>query len=230
MSSSGSWSCSGTTISLRESSSAAKSRKCFQFCGVQDWARLSPTFANIFLHPLLEALDDSCRGAFLHQHHVPEVCYADDLLLLATNSRHLSTLLDVVLVSDFARRWRLDFIHPCPEKTKSHCIIFGGELLSQFPTWVLSGQQLQTRQQSEHLGVVLDSRLTATCHVDQRVKKVRDAFFGLTPAGMLSKNLCPADKAYVWRTVVRLRSCSAVTRPLSALLRWSGYRRYKPRA
>ena len=51
--------------------------------GTRQGAIPSPTFANILLHLLLEALDDSSRGAFLHQHHVPGVCYADDLLLLA---------------------------------------------------------------------------------------------------------------------------------------------------
>ena len=67
---------------------------------------------------------------------------------------------------------------------------------------MLSGQQLQTRHQSEHLGVVLDSRLTATCHVDQRVKKARATFYGFTPTVMLLKSICPADKAYLWRSVV----------------------------
>ena len=87
---------------------------------------------------------------------------------LSTSASHLSILLD--LVSIFARNWRLDFARPNPEKTKSHCVVFGSELLAQLPTWLLSGQRLQTRLQSEHLGAVLESRLTATRHVDQRMK------------------------------------------------------------
>ena len=126
--------------------------------------------------------------------------YADDLLLLSTNAAHLSKLLD--LVSNFARDWRLDFVHPDSEKTKSHCVIFGDELLARSPTWMLSGQQLQTRHQSDHLGVTLDSRLTAARHVDQRIKRARAAFYGLAPAGMLAKGLCPLDKVYLWKTVV----------------------------
>ena len=165
--------------------------------GTRQGAILSPTFANVFLHPLLAALDDSSLGAYLHQHHVPGACYADDLLLLSTNASHLGTLLD--LVSDFARNWRLDFIHSDPERTKSHCIVFGGELLAHSPTWMLSGQQLLTRSQTQHLGVMMDSRLTAACHVDQRVKRARAAFYGLAPAGMLAKGLCPVDKTYLWK-------------------------------
>ena len=127
--------------------------------GTRQGAILSPAFANVFLHPLLAALDDIGCGAYLQQHHVPGVCYADDLFLLSTNARHLSTLLG--LVSDFARNWRLDFVHSDSVRTKSHCIVFGGELLAHSPTWMLSGQQLMTRVQTQHLGVMMDSRLTA---------------------------------------------------------------------
>ena len=154
----------------------------------------------MYLHPLLTSLDGSGLGAYFHQHHVPGVCYADDLLLMSSNYKHLGTLLG--LVSEFARRWRLDFVHVDPGKTKSHCVVFGSELLAREPTWSLSGQQLQTRATSEHLGVVLESRLTATHHVDQRVKRARAAFYGLAPAGVLAKALCPSDKAFLWKTVV----------------------------
>ena len=49
---------------------------------------------------------------------------------------------------------------------------------------------------------MMNSRLTAACHVDQRIKRARAAFYGLAPAGMLAKGLCPADKTYLWKTVV----------------------------
>ena len=85
--------------------------------GTRQGAILSPAFANVFLHPLLAALDDSGCGAFTLQHHVPAVCYADDLLLLSTSAKHLSVLLG--LVSDFARGWRLEFVHPNPVRQKA---------------------------------------------------------------------------------------------------------------
>ena len=83
-------------------------------------AIMSPTLANIFLFPLIETLDRGGRGAFLHGEHIPAVCYADDLLLLPTNAHDLGELLQ--LVGDFAASWCLDFVHPDPAKTKSHCI------------------------------------------------------------------------------------------------------------
>ena len=61
---------------------------------------------------------------------------------------------------------------------------------------------LQTRLQLEHLGTVLDSRVSAACHVDRRVKRARAAFYGLAPAGILSRTLCATDKPYLWKTVV----------------------------
>ena len=187
-------------LTARVSFSGTISEKFTVVRGTRQGAILSPAFANVFLHPLLNTLDGSGCGAYLQQHHVPAVCYADDLLLLSTNARYLSMLLD--LVSDFARKWRLDFVHPDPDKTKSHCVVFGSELLACSPTWSLSGQMLQTRLQLEHLGTVLDSRVSAACHVDRRVKRARAAFYGLAPAGILSRTLCPTDKVYLWKTVV----------------------------
>jgi len=44
--------------------------------------------------------------------------------------------------------------------------------------------------------------LQAKQHVNQRVKRARGAFYGLTPAGIFSKHLAPLDKAFLWRTIV----------------------------
>ena len=74
--------------------------------------------------------------------------------------------------------------------------------LSQKPSWVLSGQHLQTRSQSEHLGVVLDSSCSAEPHVEERMKRARSAFYGLAPIDMLAKGLSPADKTYIWKALI----------------------------
>ena len=173
----------------------------FQICrGTRQGAILSPTLANIFLFPLIEALDRSNRGALLHGHHVPAICYADDLLLLSTNARDLGALLQ--LVGDFAASWRLDFVHPDPAKTKSHCITFGRGLLASTPMWALSGQQLQVRQTTEHLGMVMDECLRADPHVAQRARRACAAFYGLTPLGIFTNRLTGPDKIFLWKTVV----------------------------
>ena len=105
-------------------------------------------------------------------------------------------------MGDFAADWRLDFIHQDPAKTKSHCITFGRELLASTPSWSLSGQQLRVQQTSEHLGVVLDERLRAGNHVDQRARRACAAFYGLTPMGILTNRLTAIDKVFLWKTVV----------------------------
>ena len=121
--------------------------------GTRQGAILSPTLANVFLYPLLEMLDRSGLGAWLHGAHVPAVRYAGDLILLSPNARALNGMLK--LVGNFAANWRLEFVHPDPSKTKSHCIVFGSELLMQLPKWTLASQQLQVRTTSEHLGLLL---------------------------------------------------------------------------
>ena len=174
----------------------------FKICrGTRQGAILSPTLANIFLFPLVEALDSSGRGALLHGQHIPAICYADDLLLLSTNAHGLDGLLKVV--GDFAASWRLDFVHPDPVKTKSHAITFGRELLANTPTWTLSGQLLQIRRASEHLGIVMQECLSADQHVTQRVRRASSAFYGLTPLGIMTNRLTAADKTFLWKSVVQ---------------------------
>ena len=77
-------------------------------------------------------------------------------------------------------------------------MIFGGQLMAGYPSWVLSNQQLANKTQSEHLGVLLDSSMSAASHVDQRIKRARAAFYALAPVGMFAKGLCSADTAYLW--------------------------------
>ena len=168
--------------------------------GTRQGAILSPTLANISLYPLLEMLDRSGLGACLHGAHVPAVCYADDLLLVTANARALNELLK--LVGEFAAEWRLEFVHPDSSKTKSHCIVFGGEMLALMPKWTLTNQQLQVRTSSEHLGLVMQSQFVADRHVELRIRRAQAAFYALTPVGLFSTRLSAADKAFLWKTVV----------------------------
>ena len=136
-------------------------------------------------------------------------------MLLSTNAKHLGHLLRIV--QDFAAFWRLDFVHPNPTKTKSHCIVFGANLLSELPVWHLSGQQLAVRSVTEHLGVVISADLSGSQHIQHRIRRARGSFYGLTPAGILSESLSPLDKVFLWKTVVvpaLTFGCEAV--PLSA--------------
>ena len=168
--------------------------------GVRQGALLSPCLANLFLLPLIQQLDDSGLGPSLYGHHIPVVAYADDLLVMSNNVRSLQQLLDIV--TTFSVSSRLDFVHTNHHLTKSHCFIFGLELLAQIPQWVLCGQPLSLRQETEHLGVQLQTQLQATGHVSTRIRRGRGAFFGLTPAGMFNPHLSAVDKAYLWRAVV----------------------------
>ena len=106
------------------------------------------------------------------------------------------------IVEEFAAFWRVDFVHAEPAKNKSHCLVFGAELLSEIPVWYLSGQQLDVRSVTEHLGVVVSADLRGSHHAQYRIRRARGAFYGLTPAGILSDNLSPFDKAFLWKSVV----------------------------
>ena len=115
------------------------------------------------------------------------MCYADDLCLISCNVNYLGHLLS--LVEQFALDWRLEFTSPEASKTKSHCIIFGNDMLLDTPKWFIDEQQLRVEVETEHLGTVVASNLQAKQHVSQRMKRARGSFYGLTPAGILSTKL-----------------------------------------
>ena len=173
--------------------------------GTRQGAILSPTLANVYFRPLVELLDDADVGARLLNAHVPAICYADDLLLISTNVKYLDKMLGIV--DQFASHWMLEFVSPNQLKTKSHCIVFGGQQLSRLPVWCLSGQKLKVHNVTEHLGAIVSSDLSGTPHALHRIKRARSAFYGLTPAGMFNKNLSPADKAFLWKTVALPTLC-----------------------
>ena len=80
----------------------------------------------------------------------------------------MQCMLDIV--SEFARNWRLDFVNDAaPERTKSHVIIVNPQLLSEIPTWYLSGQQLVSTSSTEHLGVCFDENMSTSPHIDYTV-------------------------------------------------------------
>ena len=168
--------------------------------GVRQGALLSPCLTNVFLLPLVQELDDSGLGARVNGHHVPVVAYADDLLVVSSSTRDLQGMLDIV--TRFAVKWRLEFVHPEACKTKSHCFVFGSGLLAQLPEWYLCEQKLLYRDETEHLGIQYSSQLLGSNHVSSRIRRARGAFFGLMPAGMFNPNLSADGKAFLWRTVV----------------------------
>ena len=168
--------------------------------GVRQGALLSPCLTNMYLLPLIQQLDGSNLGPLVYGHHVPVVAYADDLLLMSSNTRDLQGMLDIV--SNFSVKWRLEFVNLNPVMTKSHCFIFGANLLAQQPEWHLCGQTLACKEQTEHLGIQLSSELCAGNHVNARIRRGRGAFFGLTPAGIFSSRLPAPDKVFLWRAVV----------------------------
>ena len=170
--------------------------------GVRQGALLSPCpcLTNMHLLPLIQQLDDSSLGPSVLGHHVPVVVYADDLLLMSNNACHLQKMLNIV--SNFSVQWRMEFINPNPTKTKSHCFIFGANLLAQQPEWRLCGQTLACKEQTEHLGIQLSSELGGRGHVNARIRRARGAFFGLAPAGIFNPRLPAPDKVYLWNTVV----------------------------
>ena len=78
--------------------------------GVRQGGVLSPVLFSVYINGLLRNLEDSGVGCHLGCEFVGNVCYADDLALLAPSPSALRLLLNIC--EDFARSHGLNSMPP----------------------------------------------------------------------------------------------------------------------
>ena len=141
---------------------------------------MSTTY-KLYIHPLLEKLEDSKLGLSLGGAHIGTPTCADDMVLMANNEWDLQAMIDITELFASQRRYTL---HP----TKS-CVLHinqsGDDSLSQFH---LCGGQMNTVDEVTHLGITRRSDRRLTHLVEERVKRGRRTAYALFGAGLHGSN------------------------------------------
>ena len=112
------------------------------------------------------------------------MAYADDITLFATNVKGVQCMIDT-----YSNRWRFRY-----GVEKSKCMVIGKSPFTCEPLWRLNNVVLRNVDSIEILGNVFNSKCNSTNHVDIRVQKCRQSFFGLT--GVFYSGAPPEVQAY----------------------------------
>ena len=164
--------------------------------GTRQGSILSPYFFNIFINNLLVDLQRKHCGVSIGNLRLNCFAYADDVNLFSTSAVGLQTLIDTC--HTYSQRWRFKF-----GITKTKCMIVGKNILSNVPQWKLGTHEISNVKQLEILGTVFSDDGTSKNHVDTRIRKCRQAFYGLNNSGMAYPGATTDVKCYLWNTICK---------------------------
>lgn len=162
--------------------------------GTRQGSILSPYLFNIFLDDLLNKLGHENVGINIGGKIYNSFAYADDISIFCTSVPGLQNLIDICV--EYSARWRFRF-----NKDKSKCIIIGKNSFISEPKWCLNGQLLENVKSLEILGNVFNNSGSGIDHVENRIKKCRQSFYNLLPAGILYPGASPEVQAYLYKHI-----------------------------
>ena len=162
--------------------------------GTRQGSIISPYLFNIFINQLLYDLQSSDAGARIGDMLFNSVAYADDITLFSTNIKGLQNLIDICVA--YSRRWRFKF-----GIAKSKCMVTGAYPLSQNPRWRLGDEYLCSVDKLDILGNTYNCNGNSSSHVENRINKCRQSFYGLGNIGMSYPGATPGVQAYLYKSI-----------------------------
>ena len=122
------------------------------------------------------------------------MAYADDITIFSTNAKGLQCLTDMCTM--YSDRWRFKY-----GIEKSKCMIVGKSPFTCEPVWRLNDVSLRNVETMEILGNVFNSMGNNTSHVDNRLNKCRQSFYGMNSLGMSYPGAAPEVQAHLYKSI-----------------------------
>jgi len=148
--------------------------------GVRQGAILSPLLYNIYTEDLLQEIKSLKIGAFLpNNYHTAIVVYADDIILLSPNLKHLQTMISHC--EQHGHKLGLKF-----NQTKTQFVTSGTSRIKK-PTITLNNTSILPQDRLTHLGfkwTLKGSKLNLDHHKDTRISELWAITTSLIAAGI----------------------------------------------
>ena len=163
--------------------------------GVRQGGILSPKLYNIYSEKLISIVKDLGVGILILSLIIGIIMYADDLTLIADNEVDLQKQIDVI-----GEQGELDDIKF--NAKKSTIMIFNNYDKRNYD-FKMYGSSIQNVKEARYLGYQLSTETDNLAHVLQRKKKAISQITKLNTLGLISKNLSPQSRAYLFKTYIR---------------------------
>ena len=134
-------------------------------------------------------------------HHWFVIIYAEKITYQSVVIRSLSTISRFQIntlppTPMYSDRWRFKY-----GIEKSKCMIIGKSPFTCEPVWRLNDVSLRNVETMEILGNVFNSKGNNTSHVDNRLNKCRQSFYGLNSLGMSYPGAAPEVQAHLYKSI-----------------------------
>ena len=157
--------------------------------GLKQGGVLSTSLLNLFMDDKIRALKNSSKGAMIGEKTIPVIAYADDEVILSTDSDELQEMLDIVYEHSMIWRYRYN-------ASKSKVIVFGKDVKS---TWRLGTEDIQRVDEYTHLGVIMSPSMVTKKRIEEGMNKARRAFYARSCEGMNIKRISPLTLHTTWK-------------------------------
>jgi len=161
--------------------------------GLRQGCVLSPLLFLIFINDLIRELNDSNLGVAIGNGKLSNLTFADDIALVANNSRDLQAL--VRIAESYARKWNFAF-----NTKKCKVLVFNRKGAQS--TIILDNDSLEVVREYKYLGVWLDDKLNWKTHktyILAKAKKRAYTIFGFGINKLLPVKTC----VNLWEVLVR---------------------------
>lgn len=135
-------------------------------CGVRQGGCMSPALFNVYMDDLNKELTATKVGCSLNGTMINNVCYADDMVLLAPSVSAMRRLLSVC--EAYAKRHNMSY-----NPDKSECVIFeSANTPSLAPPLWLGGRTLRRVDEVRYLGHMITSRLNDDSDIERQRRAI----------------------------------------------------------
>ena len=164
--------------------------------GVRQGSILSPYLYNIYTEDILKEIRDLNIGTFLDPGiNTSIIAFADDLILLSPNLKHLQQMLS--LCESYGQATGLKF------NSKKTQFVISGDCPFQHPTVIINDKEVKPQPTLKHLGFLWDTKLrkiTLAGHQENRISELWAVTFSLIASGI--RKMHPNIIANIFRSIV----------------------------
>ena len=167
--------------------------------GLAQGAVESPWAFNCFINNVTKQFEEHQMGVTVNGKLIPALMYADDIVILATSTYELQTMLD--MMTSFAFKNRLQY-----NNIKSNVMAFTPRTQREcrYRRWHLFGKEVEVTESYEYLGIDIQSNIHSwTAHFKKIKSKAQGSTANLIHMCKKDRGLLPRTAMTLWKAKVR---------------------------